>query len=186
MHLMKTFVVRTACAVLGLLVVATFLGAAEPAIDFIGVMNDGGAVRVALNSRGTGNTSWLKLGQTFDGYTVIRYEASTDTVVVQKDGTEFPLHLASAKVRAGQGEIPPEVKQRVLNNLRQLSAAADQYFLEHGVSEVTYDRLVGPEKEKYIKAIVPVDGEDYRSIRLVQGKGLEVRTRQGFVVSYAY
>lgn len=180
----KRFNFRAALAVFGLTAIATSLPATEPALDFVGLLGEGGGVRVALKSRTTGTTSWLKIGQALDDYAVARVDPATDTVVVKKDGAEFTLHLVSAKVRAGQSEMPPELKQRVLNNLRQLSSAADQYFLEHGVNEVTYDQLVGPEKEKYIKQIVPVDGEDYRSIRFVQGKPLEVRTRQGFVVSF--
>jgi tetratricopeptide (TPR) repeat protein len=47
-------------------------------------------------------------------------------------------------------------------NLRALQAAADQYYLENGVIYATYDDLVGP--SRYIKALNPVTGEDYRSL----------------------
>jgi hypothetical protein len=149
MYLMKTpFLFRTPCAVLGLLAIASFLCAAEPAFDFVGVLSEGSGVRVALKSRATGRTAWLKVGQTFDGYTVVRFDASTDTAMVKKDGAEFPLRLVKPKVYAGEGEIPPELKRQVLNNLRQLGAAADQYCIEHGVDEVTYERLLGSDKEE--------------------------------------
>lgn len=46
-----------------------------------------------------------------------------------------------------------------LGNAAQLSAAADQYFLEHGVSLVDYDKLVGA--TNYLKALNPVDREVY-------------------------
>lgn len=42
---------------------------------------------------------------------------------------------------------------------RQLAAAADQYFLENGVSTVAYGDLVGA--TNYIKAIQTVAGETY-------------------------
>jgi type IV pilus assembly protein PilA len=47
----------------------------------------------------------------------------------------------------------------VMNNARQLSAAADQYFLENGVSTVASSNLVG--SDKYVKAINTVAGEGY-------------------------
>jgi type IV pilus assembly protein PilA len=47
----------------------------------------------------------------------------------------------------------------VLNNARLLSAAADQYFLEHGVSTVTQALLVGP--TSYVKSLNTVAGETY-------------------------
>ena len=47
----------------------------------------------------------------------------------------------------------------VLNNARQLSSAADQYFLTNGVSTVTYDNLVG--SSNFIKAFAPVSHENY-------------------------
>jgi prepilin-type N-terminal cleavage/methylation domain-containing protein len=34
--------------------------------------------------------------------------------------------------------------QKVLNNAKQLAVAADLYYLEHGVSTVTLDKIVGP------------------------------------------
>ncbi|HWA08100.1 MAG TPA: hypothetical protein VG838_01405 [Opitutaceae bacterium] len=74
---------------------------------------------------------------------------------------------AFQKVRAASQE------KAVLNNLRQLGAAADQYYLESGESSAKYSDLVGP--TKYIKVINSVAGEDYRSIRFQQGRPLQVR-----------
>jgi type IV pilus assembly protein PilA len=47
----------------------------------------------------------------------------------------------------------------VMNNARQLSAAADQYFLENGVTTVASSNLVG--SDKYVKAINTVASEGY-------------------------
>ncbi|MBS0662103.1 MAG: pilus assembly protein, partial [Verrucomicrobia bacterium] len=49
----------------------------------------------------------------------------------------------------------------VLNNARQLSAAADQYYLENGVSTVTLGSLVG--SSNYVKALNLVANETYPS-----------------------
>ena len=47
----------------------------------------------------------------------------------------------------------------VLNNARQLAAAADQYFLENGVSSVSQGNLVGA--ANYVKALNLVANETY-------------------------
>ncbi len=47
----------------------------------------------------------------------------------------------------------------VLNNARQMAAAADQYFLENGVSTVTQSNLVGA--SNYVKALNLVANEAY-------------------------
>lgn len=49
----------------------------------------------------------------------------------------------------------------VLNNARQLAAAADQYMMENGVSTVTYGNLVG--STNYVKAVNLVANESYPS-----------------------
>jgi len=70
----------------------------------------------------------------------------------------------------------------VQNNLRMLSAAADQYYLEHGVSTATYADLVGP--GKLIKAITPVAGEDYSRIVTRLGNPIVVHLPDGRVFIY--
>jgi type IV pilus assembly protein PilA len=47
----------------------------------------------------------------------------------------------------------------VLNNARQLAAAADQYFLEAGVTTANLTALVGP--TNYVKALVLAANETY-------------------------
>jgi type IV pilus assembly protein PilA len=47
----------------------------------------------------------------------------------------------------------------VLNNARQLSAASDQYFFEHGVTTVALTDLVG--FGAYVRALNTVAGEVY-------------------------
>lgn len=50
-------------------------------------------------------------------------------------------------------------KKAILNNLRQLASAADQYFLENGVTTVSSANLVGT--DKFVKSVDPVAGETY-------------------------
>lgn len=90
--------------------------------------------------------------------------------------------LAAMAIPAFQKVRGSSQEKAVMNNLRQLSAAADQYYLEHGVQTVTYDALVGPESNKYIKRIVPVMGENYRQLRFRSGEPLRLRLPNGKVI----
>jgi type IV pilus assembly protein PilA len=59
----------------------------------------------------------------------------------------------------------------VLNNLRQLSAAADQYYLENGGSTVAFTGIVGTNTTQYIKIIQTVAKETY-SANFTQGSAV--------------
>ena len=50
------------------------------------------------------------------------------------------------------------------NNLRLLAAAADQYFLENGVSHVASSLLVGTYSSQYIRQIETVAKESYSDV----------------------
>jgi hypothetical protein len=69
----------------------------------------------------------------------------------------------------------------IQNNLRMLAAAADQFYLDHGVDTATYDDLVGP--DKLVKAIVPVEGEDYHALDFRKGASLYLKMPDGRIVS---
>jgi type IV pilus assembly protein PilA len=67
--------------------------------------------------------------------------------------------LAAMAIPAFQKVRTSSQDKAVLNNARQLSAAADQYYLENGVSTVASSNLVGA--TAYVKAINTVAGETY-------------------------
>ncbi|MFI5355149.1 MAG: prepilin-type N-terminal cleavage/methylation domain-containing protein [Desulfobaccales bacterium] len=67
--------------------------------------------------------------------------------------------LAAMAIPAFQKVRQSSQDKAVLNNARQLSAAADQYFLENGVSTVASGNLVG--SSNYVKAVNTVAGETY-------------------------
>lgn len=69
--------------------------------------------------------------------------------------------LAAMAIPAFQKVRASSQDKAVLNNLRQLSSAADQYFLENGVSQVTSAALVGTNSSNYVKAIQTVANESY-------------------------
>ena len=57
----------------------------------------------------------------------------------------------------------------VLNNLRQVSNAADQYFLENGVTSVTSVTLVGTNTSQYVRSFQTVAAENYSDTLLQSG-----------------
>lgn len=73
----------------------------------------------------------------------------------------------------------------VINNLRQIAAAADQYFLEEGKTSVTIEELVGP--DKYILELTPVAGESYEGMIItVEMEEISVILESGQVISLPY
>lgn len=169
-------------AAIGIFFAAAGLRGAEAGIEFTGFIRDEKGLSVALRGSASGNSKWVALGQEFEDYTVRSFDEKAEVLVVSKDGAEFRLPLIRARIKQVDSEPPPELKRKVLNNLRQLAAAADQYYLENGKTTTTYDDLVGP--TKYVKAIDPADGENYRALQFQQGKGFQVTTNGGYVISY--
>jgi type IV pilus assembly protein PilA len=90
--------------------------------------------------------------------------------------------MAAMAIPAFQKTRTASQEKAVLNNLRQLAAAADQHYLETGTTNATYDQLVGP--GGYIKVLNPIAGENYRSLRFQQGQPLRVRLQNGQVVQF--
>jgi type IV pilus assembly protein PilA len=69
--------------------------------------------------------------------------------------------LATMAIPAFQRVTINSQDKAVLNNARQLSSAADQYFLESGLSTAGLSDLIGP--TQYIKALNTIASEAYPS-----------------------
>jgi len=67
--------------------------------------------------------------------------------------------LAAMAIPAFQKVRTSSQDKAVMNNARQLAAAADQYFLENGVSSVSQGSLVGA--TNYVKSLNLVASETY-------------------------
>lgn len=67
--------------------------------------------------------------------------------------------LAAMAIPAFQKVRTSSQDKAVLNNMRQLGSAADQYFLESGTSTVNITSLVG--STAYIKSLSTVANESY-------------------------
>ena len=64
----------------------------------------------------------------------------------------------------------------VLNNLRQIASAGQQYLLDKGVTTVSYSQLLN---DKRFPSITPVAGEVYTSLNVAQGSTKLVATAAG-------
>jgi type IV pilus assembly protein PilA len=67
--------------------------------------------------------------------------------------------LAAMAIPAFQKVRNASQDKAVLNNARQLSSGADQYYLENGVSAVVISQLIGP--TSYVKALNTIAKESY-------------------------
>jgi type IV pilus assembly protein PilA len=91
--------------------------------------------------------------------------------------------LAALAIPAFQKMSARSQDTSVLNSARQLSNAADQYYMEHGVTTVAFTQLIGP--DKFIKNLVPVANETYPSF-YTQGVTITVSGVSGArTVTYA-
>jgi type IV pilus assembly protein PilA len=79
--------------------------------------------------------------------------------------------LAAMAIPAFQKVRVSSQDKAVMNNMRQLGAAADQYFLENGVSTVGLAALVG--SSAYVKALSTVANEAYPQV-YTQGNAIIV------------
>jgi LysM repeat protein len=164
------------------LVLVGRLSAAESQIEFTGVLATGDAVRVALRDA-SGTSSWVKVGAAFSGYTLTSYDAATESVVLTHDGVTTRVKLSSPRPTAANAVVaPPEIATAITQNLRQLAAAANQYYLENGRTTAVLADLVG--ETKYVRRLIPVAGEDYGVLQFDQGSPLlTVQTSQGYTVT---
>jgi type IV pilus assembly protein PilA len=69
--------------------------------------------------------------------------------------------LAAMAIPAFQKVRASSQDKAVVNNLRQMQAGADQYFLENGVSSVASATIVGTNSSQYVKNFVTVANETY-------------------------
>lgn len=175
----------------GLVLAAGAMVAAPVELQFAGVDASEATVRVSLVETRTKERGWVAVGGRFAGCEVKSYDAARRMLTLARGGETWELALqdgtiASSKLSAEETE---RVSIEVLANLRQLAAAADQYYLENGATVVTFDKLVGGGPNHYIKELKRADGEDYTKLDLRHGgdapewvivtaRGVEVRYKR--------
>jgi type IV pilus assembly protein PilA len=97
------------------------------------------------------------------------------------------IAMLAAMAVPGWQKIRKQAQDKTIaNNLRQLSAAAQQYFLENGAAQAVYTNLVGTESTKYIKTIEVVAEEDYAGLTINAGDTQIFVTKSDGTVIYYY
>lgn len=86
------------------------------------------------------------------------------------------------RLGAAIGKPKHEIQRDILNNLRQIAAARDQYALENGRQPESLVTIVG--SDAFIRRVSAVDGEDYRELSMQANGALTVTTASGLVVTY--
>lgn len=175
-------------ALTGVFFVASLLGAAEPSIEFSGVLTAEGKTQVALTDTARKSTTWVKTGDEFNGYTVARYDAKEDAVFLKKGGQEIRLGLVTARTVEPQptaatrsAALAESTAAAIRANLRQLASAARQYQIASNATSVSFSDLVGP--GKLIREIKPVAGENYSTLTFGSNvTGVSVTTATGATV----
>jgi len=87
---------------------------------------------------------------------------------------------AAMAVPAFQKVRETSQEKTVMNNLRMIASAADQYFLEEGKTEVKIEDLIG--EGKYIRSLEPVAGESYEGMIIKVGEPIRVTLGNGEVI----
>ena len=109
---------------------------------------------------------WINLAQV---QTVVRIDENAEVL-------RSNMQKMSAKVRDSR------IQSAILNNLRQIAAAVDQYRIENSREPRSLGEIVGV--GKYIPVLHPVAGEDYQVLKLAGNGPFSVRTKDGLAVSY--
>jgi hypothetical protein len=108
--------------------------------------------------------------------------AAASTKVAAPVPAAPPPDAGQISVAALQSIRRASQQKAILNNLRQIAAARDQFILENGRPPLSLDEIVG--EKKYIKRINPVAGETYTGLFLGRDGILTVTSTVGFDVTY--
>lgn len=90
--------------------------------------------------------------------------------------------LAAMAIPAFQKVRSTSQEKAITNNLRQLASAAQQYFLEEGVTTVAQSDLVG--EDKYINSLEQVADETYPAT--ITADDASISTASGTSVTYTF
>ncbi|MEX2382827.1 MAG: DUF2059 domain-containing protein [Opitutales bacterium] len=77
-------------------------------VHFRGILQLGNAQHFSVATDGGAKTSWVALGDSFDGYEVVAFDSEESILVLRKDGEEIRLGLAGATV--GEAETAAQAR----------------------------------------------------------------------------
>lgn len=87
-----------------------------------------------LSIDGQATSSWLSIGQVFEGFSIVAFDPKTDLLTVEKSGKRETLRLADGKVRSA---APADHKAR----LRTLKGLELAYEVAKGGDDQMFDML---------------------------------------------
>lgn len=94
--------------------------------------------------------------------------------------------MAAMAIPAFQKVRSVSQEKAIINNLRQLDAAASQFMLENGVTKAAYADLVGDSPNHYVRNLPPVTGEDYTQLVIhATDREISVTSPQGRTISWS-
>lgn len=82
---------------------ATSVSASETAPNIVirGILELGSTQRFSLTNAGGTHTTWVKVGEKFEGYTLKSYNSEKQMLLLEKDGESFEIGMASETVSEG-------------------------------------------------------------------------------------
>ncbi len=93
--------------------------------------------------------------------------------------------MAAMAIPAFQKVRSTAQEKAIINNLRQLDAAAEQFMLENNTKQAAYSDLVGTGTNHYISNLMTVAGEDYSGLVIrAADREISVTTAQGRVITH--
>jgi len=98
---------------------------------------------------------------------------------------EPEMELDETPKATPKGKAKEDPSEKIQSNLQQISFAGEAYFLDHPKEkEVTYAGLI---KGGFLFEITPVDGEDYKALKLKRNGGkLSVTSKSGEPITQDY
>jgi hypothetical protein len=137
---MKTQVLGLLAALVG--VVPT----ARAVLEFSGYLASNGERRFLVTELDRGQTSgWLRIGDSFEGHTVARFEAQDEVLVVEHAGTSLRLPLKASRVKPvprSSGEVDDAVARIIAARFDNDRAKFLAYLRNRGIGIREYRREV--------------------------------------------
>src|SRR3954471_22550349 len=80
------------------------LVSARAEIIFQGYMNTSEGSRFVLSADKAETSGWLGVGDTFNGFTLLRFDPKAEVLTLEKDGKRSVIHIVDGRTRSTNGE----------------------------------------------------------------------------------
>ena len=116
----------------------------------------------------------------------LSFSAVTDDKVEAAKASQREIKSAMDEYMEAMERVRKTSQEKmIINNLRQLASAAQQYMLETGSKSASYADIVG--EDKYIRGLEPANGETYEGMEInYKDTEISVKDADGQVHSYQF